>query len=324
MRYGYDDERPQTIKRTMAAYSNFSNGLLMTDIDNPAYATQYLDPSPHIPPNTAQENAIPSTADLMRIIVDMQERHHREMQQLHQQQMAFQQQQLHLEQQKLLQASSKLPEFRIPSVSPPTFKGEPRKKARDTQAAITNYLDEAERLCRSHNLRGDGQPARYNNHLTYVQWLEAGLKEHAAERWRKLDFNQRVNMTFHDFKNWVQLTFSSPLSFHDAMRSLTTLKQHRSCREYVEEFDHLVRAIKACNIKLQEEVLVFFFREGLKDHLQQSKDLFEIKILRDLQTEATRLDTFYWETQNSLDDHLDRIKWIQERPDGRLERRKQA
>ncbi|KAJ3096641.1 hypothetical protein HDU96_000694 [Phlyctochytrium bullatum] len=272
-------------------------------------------PSPPMgfPPSPNQQ---PSAADLLNIMLQMQERHHHELQQQlamqqqqhhqqmslqqqhYQQQLHFQQQQLNLQQQKLMNDGSKLSEFRIPSIPPPTFRGDTtKKKARDAQATITNYLDEAERLCRNNNLRGDGQPARYKNHLTYVQWLESGLKDHAAERWRKLEFNTRINLSFAEFRDWIQKTFSSPLSFQDAMRALANIKQNRSCQDFVEEFDHLTRAVEACGVNLQEEVLIFFFMEGLKDHLHQSKDLFDIKVLRDLQNEAVRLDRFYWETR---------------------------
>ncbi|KAJ3103406.1 hypothetical protein HDU96_009279 [Phlyctochytrium bullatum] len=319
----------------MAAHHNPQQGHLsaMSDVDGDgasAYAASaysqspyspgpvpvpLLAPSPQMvfPPSPSLQ---PSAADLLNLMLQMQERHHQELQQQlsmqqqqhqqqmalqqqqHQQQLHLQQQQLNLQQQKLMNDGNKMSEFRIPSISPPVFKGETiKKKARDAQATITNYLDEAERLCRNNNLRGDGQPIRYKNHLTYVQWLESGLKDHAAERWRKLEFSHRVNMTFAAFKDWIQKTFSSPLSFQDAMRALTKIQQFRSCQDYVEEFDHLTRAVEACGIILQEEVLIFFFMEGLKDHLHQSKDLFDIKVLRDLQNEALRLDRFYWETR---------------------------
>ena len=188
-----------------------------------------------------------------------------------------------------------LKEFRMTSTPAPEFDGLIRTKApHEAQAIIDDYLHKSERAAFMNKFRADGQPDLYLNHRTYVDYISMGLKGIALKKWRRMPQGTRDMMTWSAYKHWIRTSFSSPLSFSNAVRTLNNIRQVKSAAAYTERFNELVEAIRANNVILDEKILVTTYLDGLKPHLHRQHDLFAIKNLEDLQTAAERLDEYYF------------------------------
>ncbi|KAJ3202327.1 hypothetical protein HDU67_000638 [Dinochytrium kinnereticum] len=191
----------------------------------------------------------------------------------------------------------KLPQFKIPSVKPPTFRGDSKKQnAHEAQAQITAYLREAELACETNDLLGDFVKPRFTNQKTYVQWLQSGLSGQALVEWTKIDSGTRHNMSWKNFQSWIQQEFSSPLSLQEAVHALEDLKQKNSCVEYSKRFNDLLEAMRAEGLEMPDKYLCIRYRRGLKDNLATEKKLFDLEDIDSLQKEAERLDKFFWQS----------------------------
>ena len=195
------------------------------------------------------------------------------------------------------ESSNNLKEFKITSVKPPTFDGNlSKKKAHEIQKTIDEYLHNSESQAKLYGFKSDDDTSSiYFNHVNYTAWITTGLTGIALSAWRKLDSDYRDNMSWNDYKRWIQKTFGSQLTLEDATLYLKNLTQKHSCRQYTEEFNDLTTSLLAYGIDHSEKYLCIIYRQGLKPHLSSNIDLFKIDDdIKALQQQAERLDEFYW------------------------------
>lgn len=188
-------------------------------------------------------------------------------------------------------------EFKQPSQAPPEFKGETiGKKPQDVQQTIRTFLFSAENDARLFNYRADNEPERYLNHPTYVQFAARGLKGIALEKWMDLPTETRQNMTWKKFGDWIQETFGSTLCHTELVQEYRTLQQKGSVRVYVQQFNHVVSAMRATDLDPGSTMLqCCLFVNGLKPELQKHYQLHTQKEdLAKLQEAAIRLDEVGW------------------------------
>ncbi|KAJ3192060.1 hypothetical protein HDU67_005642, partial [Dinochytrium kinnereticum] len=188
--------------------------------------------------------------------------------------------------------SRRLPEFKVTSVKPPAFSGDLRKKpAHEAQAIIDEYLHQSAEQARLYGFRGDEEDSRYENQWTYVDWVSTGLTGLALDKWRRISDDERHEMTWDEYRTWIQHAFSSPLTLDQAVETWDDLKQKGSAVSYSQQFNELVRAIQSCGVELSTILLCVKYRKGLKQSLREKEDLFDINFdLDKLQHEAERLD----------------------------------
>jgi len=193
-------------------------------------------------------------------------------------------------------AAQQLPHFKMPSIQPPTFSGNVRSKpAHEAQALIDDYIHRAETMAALHKFRGDNEPETYRGQPTYVQWVSISLTGLASSYWRRVPLAQRQQMTWAEYRQWIQTNFTSQLTLQEAIDAMDAIKQKGPATQYTEMFNELVEAIRSANVEYQQEHLCVKYRKGLKDHLRSKASLFRISDNLDaLQREAERLDDFYW------------------------------
>ena len=195
-------------------------------------------------------------------------------------------------------------DFKPTAAKPPTFNGETFKKfAHEAQAIIDQYLHNAEEQARLYGFLADNEVSTFRIHRTYVDWVSTGLTGHAATTWRRLDQTVRHKMTWNEFRKWIFVEFTSPLTLQQAISSMDALRQIGSCTTYSQQFNELVNACLSSNVEYSAAHLCVKYRQGLKPKLRADRDLFDINDdLRHLQHEAERLDDFYWRTSKSIRD----------------------
>ncbi|KAJ3207982.1 hypothetical protein HDU67_007098, partial [Dinochytrium kinnereticum] len=200
----------------------------------------------------------------------------------------------HLQQQLSAQTRNqieRLPDFKMPSVKPPTFKGDTKSQPpHEAQYVIQDYLRQAKNAAETNDLRGDGEAPRFRNHKTWVTWLKSGLQGEALRLWDELPDAEKNDMTWIRYQQWIHDTFSSPLTLEGAWSSLISLRQSGSCVDYNKKFNVLRHAIEAEGINLPEKILCIEYRRGLKDSLAKEPAIMEYDQITALQTHAERLD----------------------------------
>jgi hypothetical protein len=190
-----------------------------------------------------------------------------------------------------------LKEFRMPSVDAPNFNGSSNKKPpHEAQQTIDNYLYKVEEAAYLHKFRADGEPPRYINHPTYVDFAATGLSGIAIQKWRRIPAANRRQMTWSEYREWIKANFTSPLTLEKAIESLDELRQTGSAVAYSERFNELVEATRSNGTDYDDAILCVKYRKGLKPHLKERLELFKLTDLKDLQTEAERADEFFYQS----------------------------
>lgn len=189
-----------------------------------------------------------------------------------------------------------LPQFKLTAKDPPAFDGDIRTKpAHVAQKIIDEYLHRAADQARLYGLLADGAQPTFQNQTRYVDWISSGLTGHALTVWRNKTQEERDSMTFKQFRQWIQTTFSSKLTLTQANDALDNLKQlETSAPDYSVEFNSLV---SACEIfmesRFDKKLICVKYRNGLNRNLQRHPSLFELEELDALQQEAHRLDDLF-------------------------------
>ncbi|KAJ1568918.1 hypothetical protein HK405_012260 [Cladochytrium tenue] len=185
------------------------------------------------------------------------------------------------------------PEFKRPSVAPPRFDGSVMKLVPyECQARVAEYLAFCEQQCRYYGFRADDEVAHYENHLTYVDWLQGGLKETAFHVWQLLPKAERQTMTWTGYQKWIQDHFQSKLAYARAVAILTSLKQRTSARDYAFRFNNILYSIGE---HADKTMICTIFRNGLKPEIASNSGIDSIDTdLSALQQEAIRLDELAW------------------------------
>ncbi|KAJ3093430.1 hypothetical protein HDU97_009758, partial [Phlyctochytrium planicorne] len=154
-----------------------------------------------------------------------------------------------------------LPLFKVTSARPPPFDGNfGNKPAHTVQGLIEEYIDKAETQARLHGFLDDHSEPMFRNHMTYVDWVSTSLSGIALAKWRTMSTTTRYTMSWFDYCHAAEYT----------------------CR-----FNEIVDSLNKQNVKYDTLVLCTYYRTGLKQRLQEHKDIYECDDLAILQQRAT-------------------------------------
>ncbi|KAJ3376320.1 hypothetical protein HDU84_000376, partial [Entophlyctis sp. JEL0112] len=189
-------------------------------------------------------------------------------------------------------ASSRAPDFKMPSIKPIKFSGNIKHMpAHRLQNYLDDYLERSLETCKLYNFTSEPATVSQCGQPTYVQFVSSGLADQAHTAWRRLTAYERENMTWDGYRSWILTTFGSTLTLAQVVEAMEELRQTRSALIYSAKFNQLVSAIKATGVIYPEEHLCIKYLNGLRPNLQTIPDLYRIiDDLGKLQRKAKKLD----------------------------------
>ncbi|KAJ1549018.1 hypothetical protein HK405_011162 [Cladochytrium tenue] len=160
----------------------------------------------------------------------------------------------------------------MPSAKPPEFDGSVFKLApHECQACVSEYLSLCEHMCQLHGFKTDDDTTeKYSYHLTWVDWIQTGLRDHAFQLWQRIDSHECAKMKWSQFKTWVESNFLSKLAFNKAITLILTLKQLRSVHDYTYQFNGILYSLDNA---INDKAICTYFQNGLKPSLRSRPEL---------------------------------------------------